>query len=153
MRRSIGFTAAVLVVCTACGGSGDADDAASGDAMGMAAETQARSVEITSPAEGESITGPAVHVTMAPHGFTIVAAGDSTPNSGHLHLFLDRDLSAPGQAIPVEPGAVVHLGTGTSEYTFENVAAGDHTLIAVVGDAVHIPLEPWVVDTVHFTVR
>ena len=27
------------------------------------------------------------------------------------------------------------------------------TLIAVIADGVHLPIQPWVVDTVHFVVR
>ena len=45
------------------------------------------------------------------------------------------------------------MGDGSAEYVFENVAAGEHRLIAVVADGVHVPLDPWVVDTVTVTVR
>jgi hypothetical protein len=83
------------------------------------------SVMISSPAEGGTVDGPSVTVDLMAHGFTVVPAGDSTPNSGHLHLFLDRDLSAPDQPIPTEPGYIVHMGNGASTYTFENVAPGE----------------------------
>ena len=55
--------------------------------------------------------------------------------------------------MPTVPGSIVHLGDGSSEFTFENVTSGQHRIIAVVADAVHVPLYPWVVDTVTFTVR
>jgi len=45
------------------------------------------------------------------------------------------------------------MGDGSSEFVFEGVAPGEHRLIAVVGDLVHMPLQPWVVDTVTFVVR
>jgi hypothetical protein len=45
------------------------------------------------------------------------------------------------------------MGDGSSEYTFEDVAPGEHRLIAVVADGIHIPLNPSVVDTVMFTVN
>jgi hypothetical protein len=45
------------------------------------------------------------------------------------------------------------MGTGVSEYTFDSVAPGPHRLIAVIANGVHVPLQPWVVDTVNFTVH
>jgi hypothetical protein len=109
-------------------------------------------VEIVSPAEGDTVLGPSVTVRLAAFGFAVVPAGDTTANSGHHHLFLDRDLSPAGQPIPVEPGRIAHLGTGASELVFETVESGEHVLIAVVGDHVHVPLEPPLVDTVRFVV-
>ena len=86
-------------------------------------------------------------------GMQIRPAGDMTPNSGHHHLYLDHDLTDPTQAIPTIPGQVIHMGDGSSEFVFEGVAPGEHRLIAVVGNHSHVPLQPWVVDTVTFVVR
>lgn len=110
-------------------------------------------VEIAEPADGDTVDGPAVTVRLVAHGFSVVPAGDTTPDSGHHHLFLDRDVTPAGEPIPAEPGHIVHMGDGSDTYTFETVAPGEHRLIAVVGDAVHVPLQPWVVDTVRFVVR
>ena len=55
--------------------------------------------------------------------------------------------------MPTIPGQVIHLGTGVSEYTLEAVAPGPHRLIAVVADGMHVPIQPWVVDTVAFIVK
>jgi len=143
---------ATILFLAACGGSPDADAAAAPAESAAMAEPM-RSVMVSSPADGSTVDGPAVTVDLMAHGFTVVPAGDSTPNSGHLHLFLDRDLSPAGQPIPKEPGFIVHMGDGASTYTFENVTPGEHRLIAVVGDALHVPVQPWLVDTVHFTVR
>ncbi len=143
----------MILFLAACGGSPDADAAAAAPAESAAPVEPMRSVMISSPAEGGTVDGPSVTVDLMAHGFTVVPAGDSTPNSGHLHLFLDRDLSPAGQPIPKEPGFIVHMGDGASTYTFDSVAPGEHRLIAVVGDALHVPLQPWLVDTVHFTVR
>jgi len=149
MSRSAAMPVAAFVVLTlACGGGAE-------NAADQAAETSApgRAIVIVSPAEGETVQGPGLTVRMEARGFTVVPAGDATPNSGHLHLYLDRDLTAGDVPIPVEPGFIVHMGTGTTEYVFENVPAGEHRLIAAVGDALHVPLQPWVVDTIRFTVR
>ncbi len=45
-----------------------------------------------------------------------------------------------------------HLGTGASSWTFKNVEPGQHRLIAVLALGDHVPLDPWVTDTVTFTV-
>ena len=144
--------AAVFVL--ACGGdAGESESGAATPASGSATAVMTRSVEISSPADGSEVEGPSLTVNMEARGFTVAPAGDSTPNSGHLHLFLDRDLSLAGIPIPTEENYVVHLGKGTRSYTFEVVSPGEHRMIAVVGDALHVPLQPWVVDTVFFTVR
>jgi hypothetical protein len=142
---------AVCILILACGGG--SEQPGSAETEEAAAASPARAIVITSPAEGETVQGPGLTVRLEARGFTVVPAGDATPNSGHLHLYLDRDLSASDVPIPVEPGFIVHLGTGATEFVFENVPAGEHRLIAAVGDALHVPLQPWVVDTVRFTVR
>lgn len=76
-----------------------------------------------------------------------------TPGTGHHHLYLDADFEDATVPVPTVPGSIVHIGTGASEYVFENVPAGQHRLIAVVADGAHVPLHPLVVDTVVFTVR
>ncbi len=111
------------------------------------------SVSIVEPAEGAEVAGPAVTVRLTADGVRIVPAGDLTPGTGHHHLYLDADLTAPEAPVPTVPGQVVHLGTGASEFTFDSVASGHHRLIAVVADGAHVPLQPWVVDTVTFRVR
>jgi hypothetical protein len=69
-----------------------------------------------------------------------------------LARLLPLSASARGREAP-RTGQIIHPGTGVSEYTFVNVAPGARRLIAVVADGLHVPLQPWVVDTVTFTVR
>ena len=141
MRTGI-LAVALLTVASGCSGSGGTPAPA------------ARRVEIVSPRQGESVQGPDVTVRLAAHDFLVVRAGDATPNSGHHHVFLDRDLSPAGAPIPGnEPGRLMHLGNGASEVVFQGVAPGPHRLIAMVGDAGHVPLQPLLVDTVDFVVR
>ena len=83
----------------------------------------------------------------------IVPAGDMTSGTGHHHLYLDADLAAAGTPVPTVPGSIIHMGDGSAEYTFEGVGPGEHRLIAVVADGIHVPLDPPVVDTVMFTVN
>jgi hypothetical protein len=146
-----------LALAAACGGVEDAgEEAPEAPAAGAPAPSTApastRSVTIASPADGATVAGPSVNVVLEISGMNIVPAADTTPGTGHHHLFLDDDVSPMDQPIPAVPGRIVHLGTGATNYTFENVPAGSHRLIAVVADARHIPLNPPVVDTIRFTV-
>jgi hypothetical protein len=110
-------------------------------------------VEIVSPADGDTVDGPDLTVTLSVTGGSIVPAGDTTSGTGHHHLYLDADLTSASQPVPSIPGSIVHMGDASSTYTFSGVEPGEHRVIAVVADGVHVPLQPWVVDTVHVVVR
>jgi hypothetical protein len=149
VSRSIAWVVPILFV--ACGG-GEAEAPPVMEETLAAAEPMGQ-VRIASPADGSTVDGPTVTVVFEVEGFQVVPAGDTTPNSGHHHVFLDRDVTPAGQPIPVEEGFVVHVGTGAGELVLEGVAPGEHRLIAVVGDFAHMPVEPMVADTIMFTVR
>lgn len=148
-----------LFLAAACGGSADNEasegmaEQAEAPAAGAMAAAESPSVTILEPTEGAEIGGDSVVVRLQASGVQIVPAGDTTPGTGHHHLYLDADLGEPGVAVPAEPGHIVHLGTGVSEYVFTDVAPGQHRLIAVIADGLHVPLQPWVTDTVNFVVR
>jgi hypothetical protein len=110
-------------------------------------------VAIVSPADGDTVDGPDLTVTLSVTGGSIVPAGDTTSGTGHHHLYLDADLTPASQPVPSVPGSIVHMGDASSTYTFTGVEPGEHRVIAVVADGVHVPLQPWVVDTVHVVVR
>jgi len=143
---------AALVLLPACGPDAP-EPPAQTDAAPETAAPMTATVTILDPAEGAEVQGPSLMVHLAASGVRIVPAGTLEAGTGHHHLYLDTDLGESGEAVPTVPGAVIHLGTGVSEYTFENVAPGAHRLIAVVADGAHVPLAPWVVDTVNFVVR
>lgn len=144
MKKAL-LSLSVPLVLIACAG-GDADmDAAPGT------DTSAGTVSIVTPSNGALVNGTTVTVQLS-SSVQILPAGDLTEGSGHHHLYLDADLTAPGVPVPSVPGSIIHMGDGSSAYVFENVAAGEHRVIAVVADGVHVPLQPWVVDTVTFTV-
>jgi hypothetical protein len=134
----------------ACGGTADSESEAM-PADDMAAETATGTVTIVTPMNGALINGSEVSVTLS-STVEIVPAGTMTPGTGHHHLYLDADLTPADQPVPTVPGSIVHMGDASSAYVFENVPPGEHRLIAVVADGVHVPLQPWVVDTVTFTV-
>ena len=135
--RSASILALTLLVTAAC------------------AEREPATVQIVSPEEGATIVGDSVPVVLTASGVEIVPAdGEPTPGRAHHHLFLDTDVSPAGEPIPDEtdvPG-LKHLGTGVSNWTFKDVEPGRHRLIAVLALGDHVPLDPWVTDTVHFTV-
>lgn len=118
----------------------------------LVACSDSASVQIVLPAEGPFEEGSSVMVTLEVSGLTIAIAGTTDPGTGHHHLMIDRDLPVGGLLIPSFPGQV-HLGQGQVEYEIEGLDAGEHMVIAVVGDGTHIPLDPWVVDTVTFVIE
>jgi len=131
----------LLVV--ACGGG-------ESDAM-PEAEEPAGTVTIVTPTEGAQIEGSTVTVQLSTD-VQLLPAGDMTEGPGHHHLYLDADLTPPDQPVPTVPGEIIHMGDASTSFVFEDVEPGEHRLIAVVADGVHVPLQPWVVDTVTFTV-
>ncbi len=116
-------------------------------------ETSVVTVSITSPAEGDTLTGSAVHITLAATGIEIAPAADARPETAHHHLYLDTDLPRSEDPIPMGVAGVVHLGQAQTEYHWENVAPGPHRIIAALADPGHIPLRPWVTDTVNFVMK
>jgi hypothetical protein len=49
------------------------------------------------------------------------------------------------------PG-VIHLGLAQTEFHWHSLAPGSHRIIAVLADPAHVPIRPFVTDTVTFTV-
>jgi hypothetical protein len=136
----------VPLVLAACGG-GEPE----AEAPAESTESAAGTVTIITPMDGALITGTEISVTLS-STVEILPAGDMTPGTGHHHLYLNADLTPADQPVPTVPGSIVHMGDASSAYVFEDVEPGTYRLIAVVADGVHVPLQPWVVDTVEFTV-
>ena len=111
------------------------------------------SVRIVEPAEGAMLEGGSVLVTLEVSGLTIMPAGTMDPGTGHHHLVIDGILPVGGLPIPSIAGTHVHMGQAQTEYELTGLDAGEHMVIAVVGDGSHIPLDPWVVDTVRFVIE
>lgn len=141
------FALLVSLAFAACGG-GDAQS----DAMPQnGAESSSGTVTIVTPNNGALINGNEITVTLS-STVSIVPAGDMTEGTGHHHLYLDADLTPADQPVPSVPGSIVHMGDASSSYVFADVPSGTHRIIAVVADGAHMPLQPWVVDTVEVTV-
>ncbi len=125
-----------------------------GPAAGCAREPAAPPVRvaIVEPEDGALVPGPDVEVALNASGVAIAPAASREPGTAHHHLFLDLDVTSAGEKIPAGRTGIIHLGKGDSAFTFRDVAAGSHRIIAVLADSAHIPLTPLAVDTVHVTV-
>lgn len=115
-------------------------------------ETSDVTVSITSPAEGDTVSGSAVHITLNATGIEIAPAADARPETAHHHLYLDTEFPQSEATIPMGVAGVVHLGQAQKEYHWEGVTPGAHRIIAVLADPGHIPVRPYVTDTVNFVV-
>ena len=101
------------------------------------------SVDATAPATAK--VGEPIKVAVDVEDVRLVAAnGDTSGATGHLHVFIDRAPTPPGEMIPREPD-IIH----TAETSIEVPAfttPGEHTLTVVLGDGNHQPFEPVVMD-------
>lgn len=137
MRSSVfrAFLVAVLVVGAGC-----------------RPEPEPPSVQILEPAEGATLTDANVRVTLAARGVEIAPATDERAGTAHHHLFIDRDVTRPGDTIPSGRSGIVHLGRGQTDFIILGLTRGTHRVIAVLADRDHVPLESQATDTVTFTV-
>ncbi|MDH3458008.1 MAG: DUF4399 domain-containing protein [Gemmatimonadota bacterium] len=108
--------------------------------------------EIVQPADGTSVSGPNVTVELAVEHVNLAPAGTNEPNTGHLHLFINRDLTPEGEVIPVGEG-IVHLGQAQREYLMEGLAPGEYVVIAVLGDWAHVRIPGAITDTARIVVQ
>lgn len=128
--------AASLLTAGACGGD-DSDDAAEQTTTTSATRTQQQepSLTILSPADGAKVGGNVVTLDLDVDGLRIVKAdGDVSGQTGHYHVFVDRDPVAPGAPIPREAG-VVH--TTEDPLELPGLAAGRHRFTVVLGNGAH----------------
>jgi hypothetical protein len=116
------------------------------------ASVPAPAAVIVAPADGAMLTGPDVTVELAAEHITLAPAGTMEPNTGHLHLFLNHDLTPEGEVVPTGEG-IVHLGQAQTTHVFQGLQPGDYTVIAVLADGAHVRLSGAATDTVRFMVH
>lgn len=126
------------------GNGSAAVEAAASDAAAMAAV-------VASPLSGDTVNATFT-LTLETRNVELRPAGTMEPGTGHHHLFIDRDIVPVGSVIPAEPG-IVHLGAAQTEYGFENLAPGTHTIIAVLGDHEHRRIVAAFTDTIVIVVH
>ena len=151
------YSCLTLILAAGCGGEGTPEAAPETEpapaAEPVTADAGPMAVVITEPAEGAEVAGPTVLVTLEVEGLTVVPAGDQTPRSGHHHLIVNADLPPLDAPIPTVEGQYIHMGAGQTELELTDLTPGPYTVIALVGDFAHVPLDPPVADTVRFVVR
>lgn len=104
---------------------------------------------IVAPADGAMLTGPDVTIELAAENITLAPAGTMEPGTGHLHLFVNHELTPEGEVIPTEEG-IVHLGKAQTEHVLQGLTPGNYTVIAVLADGAHERLAGAATDTVRF---
>ena len=144
---------ALIISVGACAEPQEQDASVASESTAAESSVAQRSITITAPGEGETVSGPDVTVHLSAENMEIVPAGDMTPNSGHHHIIVNADLPAMGAPIPAVEGVYIHMGMGQTEYTLTGLEPGEYRIIALVGDHVHVPLDPPVADTVRFIVQ
>ena len=109
-------------------------------------------VTIVQPADGAELEAGPVLFVLETEGVEIVAAGNMDAGTGHHHLIVNGDVDWE-LPIPNDVGVHYHMGQAETEYTLTDLAPGEHRIIAVVADGVHIPLDPPVSDTITVVIR
>ncbi len=132
----------LFATAAACGGADDAAEEAA----------PAATVTFNQPANGATVTGPDVSVSLSVTGVEIAPATDTRPGTGHHHIYINDDVTGITGSIPMDQPNIRHYGTGVEEFVVTGLEPGQHRLIAVVADAQHVPLNPLVVDTINITV-
>jgi hypothetical protein len=128
-----------------CGGE-QQSESAQADAANIPA------AEIIAPVTGVTVDGPDVRFQLGVSGISLAPAGVDSANTGHLHLFINHELTPEGTIIPAGDG-IVHLGLAQSEHVLEDLEPGEYTVIVVLGDYLHARIPGSQTDTVRFNVR
>ena len=146
MRHKVVLLIAVLALIGAACGDDDDEKAAATTSTTVEGPT----VRIVSPDDGASIKGNVVALDLATDSIEIVKAdGNTSGESGHFHVFIDKEPVAPGATIDKVPG-IVHSTEDPLRVT--GLAAGKHTFVVVLGDGAHKRIGS-AQDTVEVTVE
>jgi len=106
-------------------------------------------VTITSPRDGEVVSGSSVAVSVDVSQFTLTNSSweSNQKNQGHLLYYMDTE-------VPTEPAGSAIAGEGTSDPTvntthvWENVAPGNHTFSVQLVNNDNTPVNPLALDSV-----
>jgi len=139
------FVAGITALFLACSGE-DSDE------QPQSEESVPPTAHIVQPTEHATVDGPDVLVRLAVQGISLAPAGLDSANTGHLHIFVNHDLTPEGEVIPAGEG-IIHLGLAQSEHLLAGLEPGEYLVIAVLGDYLHARIPGSRTDTVRFTVR
>ena len=120
----------LVLVAGACG-----DDEPEGASATTTAEQAGPTLKIATPADKASVKGNVVNLDLETTGFEVVKAdGDASGQTGHFHVFIDKEPVGAGQPIPKEPG-IIHSTDDPLAVT--GLKPGSHTLTVILGDGTH----------------
>ncbi len=122
-------------------------------ALAACADAEPASVQIVEPADGAVLAAGDVRVVLQARGVEIAPASETREGTAHHHLFVNRDMTPLRDTIPAGVLGILHLGRGQTEFVFAELEPGEHSVIALLADRSHVPLEPPAADTVRFTLQ
>jgi hypothetical protein len=124
-------------------------------ATGAAAQPAGATLTITSPTAGQTLPAGAVQVSVQYSGPPLVAAASATRlDDLHLHYFLDESATPYlGTQVPVPMGNPNIVHTAALQQTFNNVAAGTHTVTVMLSGSNHVSVAPPLSAQVTFSVQ
>lgn len=128
---------------------GDKDRKRIGDAVAeTAVDVKGPSVDMTGPVTAQA--GKVIQVEVALEGVGLVEPADdesdTDDSAGRLHLFVNRDPTPPGEAIPTDDPAIVHTNSQSVAFPADLFKEGKNTIWVVLGDADDTSFDPPVLD-------
>jgi hypothetical protein len=156
--RTVLSVCGALGLLVALGACGPAPETATGPEGAADGGSEGVTVAFTEPADGATVTSP-VRVCLEATGVAIQPAGTLEPAGGHHHVIVDPSpeeaaaITAGGSAAAIAKDET-HFHWGDAATCGElTLAPGEHTLLAVVADGNHIPLDPPATSSVVVTVE
>lgn len=131
MGRTAKTVAVVLAMTLITAACGDDDDTATKDTS----DAGKPGLAITSPTANEEIAGNVIDLKLDASGIEIRKADDDTSGeSGHFHVFIDRPPVAVGESVP-KKGNIVH--SADNPIRIPGLSIGTHKFTVVLGDGAH----------------
>lgn len=129
-RRWVVAAVAMVAALPACGG-----DESSSLAISHLRETAGEDLKIAGLPEDGRLAGNVAKVELSGAGVKIVEPdGDTSGQTGHYVVFVNREPVALGAKIPTERGVIE---TTEGEVTIPGFTAGPHTFSLVLADGAH----------------
>jgi hypothetical protein len=133
---------AVLVVVLAVAAAACAESDPGDETEGNGDELSLSIGEVPDSVEGNVVTLP-----IEIEGIEIVKAdADDSGDSGHFHVFIDKEPVDVGETIAVEPGVIVH--SADNPIKLWGMGVGSHELTVVLGDGTHTRIGDGIEDSV-----
>ena len=82
---------------------------------------------------------PTFTVVMAATGLIVEPAGDVHENAGHMHILIDKDFVASGEAVPKD-ASDLHFGQGQLTATL-SLPVGEHQLLLQFANGAHVAMD------------